>query len=257
MEVWLEELKNILGFSMKKNSKQKLKILKNQVNIAMKELLMKGYIEKVKVKSSSVIEFKIKLTEKYFFDTEAFDEIMCAMEKQTGFYASFGLDNVKDGFYITLMDNVLDININLWTPSNLLSNLRPNEFVFEGVKCSSMESFLQSLKYNNTEKQKEVCMLSGEEARVKGRKKFFWKLSGNVYWKGLKFKRNSREFDNLILSAYKSLYNQSEDLRLGLSCTKDDKLVYTEGKRNKRRTILTEEEFVSCLEKIRSIEERS
>ena len=242
---------------MKRFNKRKLKTLKEQVNIAMKELFMKGYIDKVKVKSSSVVEFKIKLTEKYFFDTEAFDEIMCALEKQTGLYASFGLNNIKDGFYITLMDNVLDININLWTPSNLLSNLRPNEFVFEGVKCSSMESFLQSLKYNNTEEQKKVCVLSGEEARVSGRRKFFWKLSGNVYWKGVKFKRNSREFDNLILSAYKSLCNQSEDLRLGLRCTKDDKLVYTEGKHDKRKTILTEEEFISCLEKIRSIEERN
>ncbi len=236
---------------MKKISGKKLRFLKNQIDIAMKELFMVGYIENVKVKSSKVVEFKIKLTKKYCFDTQAFDEIMCEMERQTGWYASFGLNNVDDGFCLTLMDKVLDININLWNPSNLLSNLRDNEFVFDAVKCSSMESFLQSLKFRNKDEQEKIALLNGQESREKGNKKILWKLTGNLYWKGQKIKRKSKDFDNLILKAYKTLYEQSEDLKLGLSCTKDYKLVYTEGKQRKRATILTEQEFICCLNKLR------
>lgn len=34
-------------------------------------------------------------------------------------------------------------------PVSSLSNFAPNPFVIDGVKCSSMKGFLQSLKYNN------------------------------------------------------------------------------------------------------------
>lgn len=34
-------------------------------------------------------------------------------------------------------------------PLNKLSNFAPNEFEMDGVKCGSMEGFLQSLKYRN------------------------------------------------------------------------------------------------------------
>lgn len=44
--------------------------------------------------------------------------------------------------------------IDIWSknpyPSNILSNLHDNSFGFDGVKCCSMEGFLQSLKYKDT-----------------------------------------------------------------------------------------------------------
>ena len=38
-------------------------------------------------------------------------------------------------------------------PANVLSNFYPNEFELDGVRCASMEGFLQSLKFKNPKKQ--------------------------------------------------------------------------------------------------------
>jgi predicted NAD-dependent protein-ADP-ribosyltransferase YbiA (DUF1768 family) len=46
-------------------------------------------------------------------------------------------------------------------PANVLSNFYPNGFELDGIKCRSMESFLQSLKYKNTCRQLEICELPG------------------------------------------------------------------------------------------------
>ena len=42
--------------------------------------------------------------------------------------------------------NTLDIRSNGLYPSNVLSNMCGNEFIFDGVECGSMEGFLQSIK---------------------------------------------------------------------------------------------------------------
>ena len=46
--------------------------------------------------------------------------------------------------------------VDIWSkspyPANVLSNLHDNEFYFDGVKCGSMEGFLQSLKQKNVKK---------------------------------------------------------------------------------------------------------
>lgn len=43
----------------------------------------------------------------------------------------------------------MDIGSGNTYPSNALSNFAPHSFVIDGVKCASMEGFLQSLKTNN------------------------------------------------------------------------------------------------------------
>lgn len=49
-------------------------------------------------------------------------------------------------------------------PSSALSNFSPHRFVLDGVECYSMEGFLQSLKFNNSEMQVEICKLVGYAA---------------------------------------------------------------------------------------------
>lgn len=48
--------------------------------------------------------------------------------------------------------------LDIWSkspyPANVLSNLCSNGFRFDGVLCGSMEGFLQSLKYQDTGKQR-------------------------------------------------------------------------------------------------------
>lgn len=52
-------------------------------------------------------------------------------------------------------------------PAKVLSNFYSNAFEIDGVKCRSMESFLQSLKYKNTRRQIEVCALRRQESQAK------------------------------------------------------------------------------------------
>lgn len=134
-------------------------------------------------------------------------------------------------------------------PANVLSNFYPNKFVFDGVECSSMEGFLQSLKYRNFEKQKQICGLVGKDAKAAGNKKIIWKLTGNLYWKGQRYKRNSQEFDLLRLSAYEALLS-NEKFLTALQCAKGKVIIHSMGKTKKRQTILTEEEFVGYLNRL-------
>lgn len=238
---------------MKKVSKEKINTLKQQVLSALDELSMPGLIEKVTVKSAKVIDFKIKTLKEHYYDAELFDEIMCEMEKQTGYYTSFdGFEQNGNIIVLSLMDNVLDIYSKGWYPSHNLSNFHPYTFNFDNVICNSMEGFLQSLKFKNTEEQKQVCLLVGKEAKQIGSEKFLWKLTGVVYWRGEKIRRSSHKFNDLIKRAYEALFEQNKDFRLALSSSLKYELVHTLGKKYKRTTILTEKEFISNLNYLRS-----
>ena len=238
---------------MRKISKQKISLLKSQIEKAMGLLFVKGFIKKIIVRTSQVIIFRIVLLEEYIFDCESFEEIMGEIENATGWGVSF--DDIKDNvMQLTLMDGVFDIYSKGWYPSNILSNFSPNTFIIDDVKCCSMEGFLQSLKVKNKSKQQDICKLFGKQAKAFGAKKFWWKITGTVFWQGQKIRRKSKEFNQLILRAYVEMFKQNKEFNFALSAfdsyygTKSTKLVHTLGKKNKSKTILTEDEFVSCLE---------
>lgn len=142
--------------------------------------------------------------------------------------------------------DVIDIYSKGEYPADILSNFSPNEFVFDGVECASMEGFLQSLKYRDAERQKAVCGLVGKEAKAAGDKKIVWKLTGNLYWKGRRYKRKSKAFDELRLKAYEALLD-NDRFRGALQSAKGKSLKHSIGKHNKRVTVLTEEEFIAYL----------
>ncbi|MBD5092556.1 MAG: hypothetical protein HDT36_04155 [Clostridiales bacterium] len=136
-------------------------------------------------------------------------------------------------------------------PSDILSNFAANGFILDGVKCESMEGFLQSLKFRDVKRQAFICSLTGRVAKKYGTKKKAWKLTGNAYWRGKKYKRNSAEFDELIKRAYAALY-QNEIFKRALESTRGKELKHTIGKHSKRATILTAEEFISNLNLLRT-----
>ncbi|MDE5563178.1 MAG: hypothetical protein K2J01_06510 [Clostridiales bacterium] len=144
------------------------------------------------------------------------------------------------------MTDVIDINSKGEYPANVLSNFYPNGFVFDGVQCASMEGFLQALKYRNADKQKQVCGLAGKEAKAAGGKKRLWKLTGNLYWQGKRYKRKSKEFADLRFAAYKAMFD-NETFRAALESAKGKTLAHTIGKHKKRITVLTVEEFIGYL----------
>ncbi len=143
--------------------------------------------------------------------------------------------------------------IDIWSksayPANVLSNLYPNAFVIDGVPCSSMEGFLQSLKYADVNEQKAICKLSGKEA--KNMTNNLGQETQIVYWQGTTINRQSEVFQQLILRAYQALFEQNKVFRNALLATRGKKLYHSNGESNPYKTILTEQEFCYMLTTLR------
>lgn len=152
-------------------------------------------------------------------------------------------------------ENQIDIYSKGEYPADVLSNFYPNSFEIDGVFCAAMEGFLQSLKYRSAAKQRSVCALSGKEAKKAGRRKFLWKLTGKVFWQGRKIRRDSEEFEFLIERAYDELY-KNQFFREALKHSVGKTLLHSIGKTDKRATILTTEEFIGNLDRLRSVMEK-
>ena len=148
---------------------------------------------------------------------------------------------------------IIDIHSKGDYPSCALSNFAGYEFCVDGVKCSSMEGFLQSLKFRNTAKQRQVCLLVGIEAKNASRRGFSqlrWRVTHNLYWQGRRMSRYSDEYQQLLDRAYSELA-QNEEFVNALKSSCGNALVHSIGKTNTKETILTEYEFVSRLEILR------
>ncbi len=146
--------------------------------------------------------------------------------------------------------NTLDINSLGLYPANVLSNLAQKAFVFQGVQCGSIEGFLQSLKYKNTDEQAKVCLLYGGSAKNAG-KKSDWMKSLTLYWKGTPVNRLSAEYNSLIKKAYYACWAQNELFREALQATRGMTLTHQRGRQDKTKTILTEKEFCEILQDLR------
>ena len=143
--------------------------------------------------------------------------------------------------------------VEIWSknpyPANVLSNLYANHFCIDDIECASMEGFLQSLKYVNVEKQRDVCAMSGKDA--KNMTNSDWQIGQIIWWKGTAINRQSNEYQDLIRSAYKAMFEQNERFRIALMSTRGMKLYHSRGERNPYKTILTESEFCSILTELR------
>lgn len=144
----------------------------------------------------------------------------------------------------------MDIGSSSGYPNSALSNFAPHPFELDGVKCNSMEGFLQSLKFSNPEMQEHVCSLVGIAAKRKGHGKK-WFRTQTLYWKGKEIKRDSEEYQILLNRAYNALY-QNEGFRNALLATKDATLTHSIGKNKITDTVLTTREFCSRLTLLRS-----
>ena len=143
----------------------------------------------------------------------------------------------------------MDIGSHAGYPSSALSNFAPHPFTIDGVECASMEGFLQSLKFKNPEMQKEVCKLTGKTAKFKGGKKKWWKTQ-TLYWMDVEYKRDSQEYQELLTRAYDALF-ENEGFRNALEAAKNTVLTHSLGKRDIHKTVLTEREFLSQLNRLK------
>jgi len=143
----------------------------------------------------------------------------------------------------------MDIGSGNGWPASALSNFAAHPFEIDGVKCNSMEGFLQSLKFSNPEMQKEVCLLVGKAAKFKGKNKKWWRTQ-TLYWQEEEIARDSEEYQTLLDRAYEALA-QNSGFRQALTMTGNATLTHSIGKTKKSETVLTRQEFCSRLMNLR------
>lgn len=143
--------------------------------------------------------------------------------------------------------------IDIWSksayPADVLSNLCSNGFRFDGVVCGSMEGFLQSLKQQDINKQRQICSMKGKDA--KKQTSAGWQTDQIVWWKGKAIDRQGGDFAALVRQAYNAMFEQSEGFRTALMATCGMTLYHTKGESNPYKTILTEQEFCGILTELR------
>lgn len=138
-------------------------------------------------------------------------------------------------------------------PSGALSNFYPHAFTFDGVECASMEGLLQSLKTRDAERQSRICKMHGKDAKLVFYKKpqdLLWRLSGKLFWRGRAMCRYGDEYQHFLDRAYLEL-SKNEGFCDALRASCGSTLSHSIGKTNTKKTILTEYEFISRIEKCR------
>ena len=136
-------------------------------------------------------------------------------------------------------------------PSNALSNFAAHEFVIDGVRCASMEGFLQSLKFSNPDMQEHICTLIGFGAKKAGQDKD-WKKHQILYWRDQKIPRRSQAYQDLLDRAYLELFN-NEGFRNALRAAGNATFTHSCGKRKEGETVLTIREFCHRLNWLRGM----
>lgn len=143
----------------------------------------------------------------------------------------------------------MDIGSGTGYPSSALSNFAPHPFTIDGVRCNSMEGFLQSLKFSSIDMQIYVCSLVGKAAKFKGKKKK-WYRTQTLYWQGKEYKRDSEEYQQLLDRAFEALA-VNIGFQNALLRTGNATLTHSIGKNDITKTVLTSQEFCSRLTRIR------
>lgn len=147
---------------------------------------------------------------------------------------------------------MIDISSENEGPAAELSNFPMRVFVFDGVVCRSMEGLLQSFKSEDSEVQRQMCLLVGNDAKKRGR--VFnekWQSTQTLWWKGVAYEREGEEYQELLNRAYDALAKNLH-WRTALMATGKQKLTHSTGCVDPKLTVLTEQEFCSRLMSIRS-----
>jgi hypothetical protein len=148
-------------------------------------------------------------------------------------------------------ESVIDIGSRNPFPANVLSNLYPSQFILDGIRLKSMEGFLQSLKTPDRQMQKKIRKLYGKQAKRYGDLLKDTFDGRHIFRKGKTIDRFSDDYPQLLCRAYRARYKYDTLFRTALEATAGKPLVHTIGKQNQKETILTEREFISCLDELR------
>ena len=124
-------------------------------------------------------------------------------------------------------------------------------FIFSTIECKSIESVLQSFKFNDQEKQIKICAKDGKVAKSYGSKGNDWKKKQMLYWNHHGYHRASKGYQDLLYKLFENCYKQNLKARKVLSRTGHAILTHNRGKTDIKDTVLTAEEFTSILTRLR------
>ena len=130
-----------------------------------------------------------------------------------------------------------------------LSNFHPYKFMFREREFTSMEALLQGIKFESIEKQEQIFSLVGVKAKYKG-KKSKWYQNQKLYFQGEEIVRDSIQYQEFLDEAFNALFLNKEAQKVLIN-TRGFSLIHSIGKKDMRQTVLTEQEFISQLLRIR------
>ena len=145
----------------------------------------------------------------------------------------------------------MDIKSGKAYPAGALSNFAPHPFLFREHEVSSMEGFLQGLKFKSPEMQLEIFKKVGVGAKRAGSGKK-WQKTQTLWYQGEPIKRESQEYQDILDEAYNAMFDQNAKARKALMASQSASLKHSIGRTNAKETVLTVREFCGRLERIRA-----
>lgn len=137
-------------------------------------------------------------------------------------------------------------------PFAQLSSMTPHQFIIDDVKCASLESFIQSLKFEKPSMQASLCAEKPKSAKERGKKAINWEGTGVAHWKGISMDRLSTQYFTFMESVVAALARQCEPFRKALTDVSEDTIT-SAAKSREMHTPLTEAEYCKILKKVRRL----
>lgn len=142
-----------------------------------------------------------------------------------------------------------DMNLHAEYAYQSVSIFEKYTFSLDGIVCVSLESFLQALKFKDSQIQLSVCSMPPQEARKYGRRKKRWRRNGKLWWNGSLINRAGPEYQILLDRVFCELCKNTAFTDALQNCGDLEILKGTAVS----PIPLTEEEFVSRMVKMRSV----
>lgn len=152
---------------------------------------------------------------------------------------------------LTVGQSQLDIKSSAAGVAGELSNFTRREFTFRGILCYSIEGVLQAVKTHDVATQMERCLLFGVKAKRAGKGGPDWKRDQLLYWNGTPMARGSSEYKAFIEELYNAVFSQCLEFRKSLAASGDVIFTHKIGKTERRETVLTRDEFIGQLNRLR------
>ncbi|MGH9552277.1 MAG: hypothetical protein ACRD3W_23020 [Terriglobales bacterium] len=149
------------------------------------------------------------------------------------------------------MTEILDIKFTAKGIARALSNFTHRSFVLDGVQCASIEGVLQATKTANVATQKARCLLSGVEAKHSGRNGPDWQRDQMLHWQNSAMPRKGAEYRAFLERLFNAVFAQCPEFCQSLADSGQATLTHSIGKTDRSKTVLTRQEFIQQLERLR------